>query len=202
MDAYLADANKPGQHQTLLKQVERFRDVGKIMSRMEQDHPDEAPDMLRLAFAAIRAGLRHTDIRYLKKIFVEDRVRYNVLVGEIEKEEKDWDQAGDSQLVNPDLSSLSSEDDDDGDDAEEAPGPVVTKYPTERVKEKIRNTIDGFVSSQSISVYSALVQVWNRLEPIDAAKLKAALNSDASGDLDSVLTKIVHWVSTADSTKK
>ena len=104
--------------------------------------------------------------------------------------------------MNPDLSSLSAEEDDETDEPEDAPGPVVTKYPIERVQEKIRNSIDGFVSSQSTSVYSALVQVWNRLEPIDAAKLKAALDSDASGDIDSGPVKIVHWAAVADSSKR
>jgi hypothetical protein len=198
MDAYLADAGKPGQHQTLLKQVERFRDVGKIMSNVDADYPDDSADMLRLAFAAIRAGLRHTDIRSLKKIFLQDRTRYNTLVREIENDEKEWDQAGDTQLVNPDLSAIGNAEDDEDGEADNPPGPVVSKYPVEKVKERIKNSIDGFLSSQVENVHSALSQVWNRLEPIDAGKLKTAIDLDGGTELDALIARIAKWAKAAE----
>jgi hypothetical protein len=76
MDAYLEDSNTPGQHQKLLRQVERFRDVGKVMSKVDSEYPDDAPDMLRLLFATIRAGNPHGDIRAIGRIFIDDRDRY------------------------------------------------------------------------------------------------------------------------------
>ena len=56
MDAYLDDANAAGQYHKLLRQVERFRDIGNIMSRIEEDYQDDSADMLQLMFAAVRAG--------------------------------------------------------------------------------------------------------------------------------------------------
>ena len=53
MDAYLEDANAPGQYHKLLRQVERFRDIGKLMSLIEDDYQDYSTDMLQLVFAAV-----------------------------------------------------------------------------------------------------------------------------------------------------
>ena len=44
MDAYLEDANAAGQYHKLLRQVERFRDIGKIMSQIEEDYQDDSAD--------------------------------------------------------------------------------------------------------------------------------------------------------------
>src|SRR5262249_26861373 len=104
MDMFLADSNAQAEYQNVLRQVERFRDVGKLMVQMEADYPDEAPDMLRLAFAAIRAGNRHEDIRVLKKIFVEDRPRYKRLLAAITKDEEEWENAaGGAHLAPPSI---------------------------------------------------------------------------------------------------
>ena len=67
MDAYLEDSDQAGQYHKLIGQIERFRDVGRAMARIEADYQDDAPDMLRLLFAAIRAGLPHGTIRDLRQ---------------------------------------------------------------------------------------------------------------------------------------
>ena len=69
MDAYLDDQEKSGEYHLLLRQVERFRDVGRMMAKIQTDYPEDAPDMLRIAFAAIQAGNPHGDIRVLRNIF-------------------------------------------------------------------------------------------------------------------------------------
>ena len=73
MDAYLEDATAPGQYHKLLRQVERFRDIGKIMPWVEENYPDDTADMLQLMFAAVRAGNPHGDIREIKRMFLQER---------------------------------------------------------------------------------------------------------------------------------
>ncbi|MGH3561899.1 MAG: hypothetical protein ACRDTN_08905 [Mycobacterium sp.] len=88
MDAYLEDSGQPGQYHKLMRQIERFRDVGKAMAQVEVDYPDDAPDMLRLMFAAIRAGRPHGTIRQLRQMFRLDRDRYADLISEVEAVEE------------------------------------------------------------------------------------------------------------------
>lgn len=198
MDAYLADSNRPGEYQMVLRQVERFRDVGKNMVRMEADYPDDSADMMRLAFAAIRAGNKHGDIRALRKMFLEDRPRFTALLKLVEKEEEPWEKATGTQLANPDLSVIDAPQEDEG-DGDNPPGPVVPDYPVDRVNETIKNTIDGFVAANTLNVRSALYQVWSRLEPLDGAKLQKAIQDDAEGDLKTLLDRIVKWAKDTES---
>lgn len=192
MDAYLEDSNRPGQYQMLLKQVERFRDVGKNMARMDADYPDAATDMLRLAFAAIRAGNRHGDIRALRKMLIEDRPRYDALLAAVAKEEKEWEVGADNQLANPELSTVDVEADEDS-EGDEPPGPVVPSYPVQRVNERIKNAIDGFVAANTLNVRSALYQVWSRLESLSDSKIQQALQDDPDGDVKDLLSRIRTW---------
>lgn len=192
MDAYLADSNQPGQYQKLLRQVERFRDVGKNMARMEAEYAAEAPDMMRLAFAAIRAGNKHGDIRSLRKMFLEDRPRYNALLKAIEKDEQEWEKAPNTQLASPAVAAVDTDEEEDPETAD-PPGPVVPEYPVERVNERIKNAIDGFQAATALNVQSALYQIWSRLEPIDRSKLQDALADDPDGDIKSLLARIVDW---------
>ena len=90
MDAYLQDARVPGQYHKLLRQVERFRDIGKMMSWVEENYLDDATDMLQLMFAAVRAGNPHGDIRTIRKMFLEDRTRYELLLAQVTQDEKEW----------------------------------------------------------------------------------------------------------------
>jgi hypothetical protein len=194
MDLFLVDADKPGEYQDLLRQVERFRDIGKVMLQMETDYPDDAPDMLRLAFAAIRAGSKHEDIRAFKRIFVEDRARYRKLLTAVTKDEAEWEKAGAStRLAEPKIITKPPDEDEDED---EEPGPVIPNYPKDRVSSKITNAIDGFTAAQR-DVSSILMQAFDRLEAIDAKRLKDALMSDDDGDVAETLTKLIAWADAA-----
>lgn len=201
MDAYLADSGQPGQYQKLLRQVERFRDVGKNMARMEADYAAEAPDMMRLAFAAIRAGNRHGDIRSLRKMFLEDRSRYNALLKAIEKDEQEWEKAPNTQLANPVVAAVDTDDDEDTESAD-PPGPLVPEYPVERVNERIKNAIDGFQSATGLKVQSALYQIWSRLETLDRSKLQDALADDPDSEIRTLLTQIIAWSKKAEADLK
>lgn len=192
MDAYLEDSNAAGQYQRLLRQVERFRDVGKVMQTMEA-YPDHAADMLRLAFATIRAGLPHEDIRALRRIFLEDRVLFLRLVSEVEGEERPWESAAGAQLADPALTEEPAEGDEGT--AEDPPGPVVPNYPTSRVKGRIKNAIDGLNASTNEDVLSTLEQILNRITALrqKAASVDAALEGDAGAAVRAALAQIVEW---------
>lgn len=199
MDEYLKDSNASGQYQRLLRQVERFRDVGKAMARIEKDYPDLATDMLRTAFAAIRAGNTHDDIRALLQMLRSDRPRFEALLKQIEEDEREWE-AGGSELANPDLSSGDGADEDEG--AGEPPGPVVPRYPKEKVKTRITNAIDGFRAAASEDVSSILEQVQNRLTALidSRRRLAKALDEDASGAVRKGLDQIIGWADEVKST--
>jgi hypothetical protein len=191
MDLFLDDAGKPEEYQDLLRQVERFRDIGKVMVQMETDYPDDAPDMLRLAFAAIRAGNKHEDIRALKRIFVEDRRRYNRLLADVTKDEEKWQNAvGGARLAAPKVITKPNEEEDD----EDVPGPVVPNYPKERVGSRITDAIDGFVALK-LSIESILAQALDRLESLDDKRLKTAASSDE--EIASMLAKVISWAAKA-----
>jgi len=196
MDLFLLDAGKPGEYQDLLRQVERFRDIGKVMLSMESDYPDDASDMLRLAFAAIRAGNKHEDIRAFKRMFVEDRSRYQKLLAAITKDEEGWEKAGgEVRLAEPKLITKPADEDEDEDDE---PGPVVPNYPKERVGSRITNAIDGFMAAH-LDIPSIVAQAFDRIEPLDAKKLKEALKVDDDGALTDTLTKLIAWAEIARS---
>ena len=193
MDEYLKDSNASGQYQRLLRQVERFRDVGKAMARIEREYPDSATDMLRTAFAAIRAGNTHDDIRALLQMLRRDRPRFEALLKQIEEDEKEWEASG-PELANPDLSTSDvSEDEDDG--ATEPPGPVVPHYPKEKVRIRITNAIDGFRAAANDDVASVLEQVQNRLDALTDGRrqLERALSDDSDGTVRTALDHILQW---------
>ncbi len=198
MDAFLADSRALGQYHKVLRQVERFRDVGKIMVKMERDYPDEAADILRLAFAAIRASNPHEDIRALRKIFIEDRARYNRLLKSVEKEEEEWEKATDREIAEPDTTAATDVEGDAGetDGDTEPPGPVVPNYPEEKVRERIKNAIDGF-QAQQLSLVVRLEQAFSRLEELNKDRLTAALAGENAEAVRTSLENIIAWAEAA-----
>ncbi len=188
MDAYLSLNNAAGLHQNLIGQIERFRDVGKIMSRMEQDYPDDAPDMLRLAFAAISAGNTHGDIRVLWKIFKEDRDRFRSLLSRVENIEQQSQQGG--EIGPPGV--IEREAIEDVETEPDPPGPVVSNYPSERVRSLVKNAIDGWNAS-NLDVLSQLDQVVGRLRSLTTERLSTSLAGDEATDTRTFLEEIVAW---------
>lgn len=196
MDAYLSDSGQPGEYQKLLRQVERFRDVGKVMNRIEEGYPDDATDVLRLAFSAIKSGATHGEIRGIRKVFLEDRGRYEELLGAVQQDEQQWADATGEQLGDPDL-AISNEGEDAQEDEE--PGPVVPNYPGQRVRTRIQNAIDGLHAAANDDVSSILEQVVNRLQPLidERDRLGMALKSEDSEDVRQSLAKVIEWADRA-----
>ena len=198
MDAYLEDSGQPGQYHKLMGQIERFRDVGRAMVQIESDWPDDAADMLRLLFAAIRAGRPHGTIRELRRMFRKDRERLKQLVEDVDSVEQQWQESGvTDQLADP-VEVPAEETDSDGEDPEhpEPPGPNVPNYPRDEVTDAIENALDGFLASQTDDVIKTLRQAINRLDALtdDRQILAQALTSDDESEVRVAFEAIVSWV--------
>jgi hypothetical protein len=198
MNAYLDDSDQPGQYHKLIGQIERFRDVGKVMAQVEVSYPDDAVDMLKLMFAAIRAGRPHGTIRDLRRMFLRDRERYAQLMDEVDTIEHTWEAGGNSEEL-ADPISITAEDleSDDDDDAEvEPPGPNIPNYPKREVTDAIENALDGFQAAQTDDVIKTLRQVRNRLDVLtdDRDRLSQALASDSSEQVRDAFMTVVEWV--------
>jgi hypothetical protein len=197
MDAYLDDSGQPGQYHKLIRQIERFRDVGKAMAQIEQNYPDDASDMLRLLFAAIRAGRPHGTIRDVRRMFRQDRERYSQLVTDVDEVEQGWMASGNPvELADP-VSIAPDEPEGDVDEEDgEPPGPNVPNYPKREVTDAIDNALDGFQASQIDDVIKTLRQVRNRLDVLtdDREQLALALTSENREQVRAAFQDVLDWV--------
>ena len=194
MDAYLEDANAAGQYHKLLRQVERFRDIGKIMPWVEENYQDDTAEMLQLMFAAVRAGNPHGDIRAIRKIFLEDRGSYERLQTQVAQDEKEWGQTGARGIADPDLSSESN-DGEYEDEASEQETPIQTPgYPQPQVRRRIKNAIDGFQAGQ-LEVMDTLEQVLSRLHILSNAseRLVETLSGPQGSEAKDMIKDIIEW---------
>ncbi len=205
MDAFLDDLNQPEAYELLLRQIERFRDVGKAMRQVQKLAPDREEDMLDVCFAAIRTGIPHGDIRDIKKMFVKDRSRFNVLVAEIREAEAGWEPApGTQPLHEPDLRDADADGsegiddpDEDEDTDREPPGPNMPDYePAENVRRSFDSQLDGFKASQGTDVLKLLAEVINRLDALASENRNLLDDARAAGvaGIDDQLTHILTWV--------
>lgn len=197
MDGYLEDSGQPGGYHKLIGQIERFRDVGRAMAQIEIDYPDDAPDMLRLLFAAIRAGLPHGKIRDLRRMFRYDRDRHVELLGEVDTIEQHWESGGEqAELADPEVvlhPEDASEEDEDGE--AEPPGPNVPNYPRAEITDAVDNALDGFQASRDEDVVKILRQVRNRLEILsdERGQLGRALQSTDAERVRNALRTVIDW---------
>ena len=192
MDDYLTHIESPGEYQKLIRQIERFRDVGKNMAKMLEDYPDDAVGMLELQFAGISAGIRHVDIRSLGRLFREDREAYRVLrdkVADIEQQD-----ATQATLETPDVAAVTAEANEDLDNDE--PAPDVSNYPKGRVQSAILDAIDG-LDSQNLETNRKLSQAASRLRPITTAHLTDGLQGSAQEEIRHYLSEIIAWCENA-----
>jgi hypothetical protein len=191
MDDYLKYIGSPGDYPKLIRQIERFRDVGKNMVKMLEEYPDDAVDMLQLQFEAISANITNYDIRVIGKIFSEDRDEYHRLRESIETIVAQTEP--NTKLESPDLSTIAS---DDENEEASGSGPVVSNYPTERVKSAFLDTIDGF-KARNLEIASKLNQVASRLRPVKIDQLAEGLEGPEAAAIRNSLEEIVGWVEKA-----
>ena len=198
MDSYLEDANATGQYHKLLRQVERFRDIGKLMSLIEDDYQDDATDMLQLVFAAVRAGNPHGDIRAIRRMFLKDRGRYESLQRQVALDEEEWEQTGAREIGDPDLSSESDEDEYDDEDTEQEAPSQTPGYPQQQVRRRVKNAIDGYEASQ-LEVVDTLEQALSRLRILSSAseRVVETLSGPRGSEAKDMLTAIIEWADDA-----
>jgi hypothetical protein len=194
LDDYLVDHNAPGQYHKVVRRIERFRDVGKIMEKMLTDYPDEAADMLRVLFASIDGGITHGNIRTIGNMFKEDRTAYKQLRDRVFKVQDEAISA--PKLESPRLEEVDTDTDDD-DDAQE-PAPVVADFPRERIQSVILDAIDGY-SARDLEVGRKLTQVASRLQPVTSEILREALASADGNQVRESLKEIIAWADAAKS---
>jgi hypothetical protein len=196
MDAYLDSSDQPGQYRKLIGQIERFRDVGRAMAKLELDYEDDVPGMLRVLFAAIRAGAPHGDIRLLRDIFLRDRVRYEQLLAEVDAIEADWEPAEAETLADPEFIEITrAAEDQDDEELDEPPGPNVPNYPRADIRDAIDNALDGFAASRTEDVAKTLRQIVNRLQVLSdtGGQLDQALAGSHAEKVQAALREIVAW---------
>ena len=198
MDAYLDDANAAGQYHKLLRQVERFRDIGKIMSQVEEDYKDDSADMLQLMFAAVRAGNPHGDIRIIRRMFLEERDRYESLQTQVGQDEKEWGLTGARGIADPDLPSETDENGYEDDDSEHETPMQTPGYPQEQVRRRIKNAIDGYQASQ-LEVMDTLEQILSRLRILSSAseRVVETLGGPRGTEARDLLSNIIEWADDA-----
>jgi hypothetical protein len=198
MDAYLEDSGQPGQYHKLIGQIERFRDVGKVMAQVEASYPDDEIDMLQLLFAAIRAGRPHGTIRSLRRMFLNDRDRYSQLIGDVDNIQDDWEASGNSEALADPITITPEQPESTDEDSEdvEPPGPNVPFYPKQMVTDAIENALDAFQAAQTDDVIKTLRQIRNRLDVLtdDREMLAQALESDNGEQVREAFVTVVDWV--------
>lgn len=198
MDLFLEDMNQEGQYHRLLRTLERFRDIGRMMVRVESDYPLDADKVIQVLFAAVRSGQTHNDIRVLRQMFRNDRDRFDALAEKVAEEEAPWAADASPTLVSPSEPDDAVDEDED-DNGEEGPGPEVANYPKEPVTRAIQGAIDGFDASRQEDVLRTLNEVRNRLESLsvdDRLTSLLSLGDAASESARGHLATIVEWVDT------
>lgn len=197
MDAYLDDLGEAGRYDKLMGQIERFRDVGRIMRTVENDDPDRAPAMLNTLFAAVSAGLTHLEIRQIRRLFNEDRDEFDKFVVRISEAEQQWEEPMDEKpLREPEVVKDEADDQDSADEETEPPGPVVTNYPKDEVKGIFDDAIDRHESLQIQDVLKVVKEINNRLDAListGANRLGPALAVDESLVLREAVDAMSSW---------
>ena len=197
MDAYLEDLGEAGRYDKLIGQIERFRDVGKIMRALESDDPNRMPAMLNLLFAAVNAGSKYGEIRQIRRLFNDDRDEFDKIVDRIRAAEQEWEQSVEQQaLSEPVVVNDEADDADESDGEPEPPGPVVTNYPKNEVKSILDDAIDRYESAQVKDILKIVREVNNRLDALINAnnnRLGEALAMDDTPALREAVAAMSAW---------
>jgi hypothetical protein len=202
MDAFLETSNQAGQYHKLLRTLERFRDIGRMMVQVESEYPDDAAIVLEVLFAAVRSGVTHGDIRKIRAMFRRDRQRFDVLSEQVRiAEESVTVGDGAPPLESPAAIEENAEDAEDVDDGmREGPGPHVPNYPRAEVTTAFQVAIDGFEAGQQTNTLQVLLQVQNRLNALRAGnRLQQALDTNApeAGQIRAAARDIIRWADEA-----
>jgi hypothetical protein len=196
MNAFLEDSGQPGQYQRVPRTLETFRDIGRMMMRVELDYPLEAEQVLQVLFAAVRAGRPYGDIRTIRAMFRDDRAKFNGLANAVGDSEAGWSGSGDpGTLSEPAVITGEDSDEDDYADDDQVVGPDAQNYPKEAVTSAINDAIDAFTASKEDDSNRIIREILNRMQVLDDnERLRLALEDEASREklLDG-LNQILEW---------
>ena len=170
MDEYLNDLDLAGRYDKLIGQIERFREVGRAMRRVEADDSGRSPAMLNVMFAAVNAGKTHLEIREIRKLYTKDFEAFDRLAAAIADAEGDWEQPSEEDpLGDPEVVDDEPDDLDATDEQPDPPGPVVTNYPKDEVKTIIDDAVDSHQASQNEDLLKTVKEVNHRLAALSAS---------------------------------
>ena len=95
MNAFLEDSGQPGQYQRVPRTLETFRDIGRMMMRVELDYPLEAEQVFQVLFAAVRLGDRMATFERSERCFVMTGRSSTGLANAVGDSEAEWNGSGD-----------------------------------------------------------------------------------------------------------
>ena len=197
MDEYLRDLGLDGRYDRLIGQIERFRDVGRTMRLLEGGDEAWAPAMLDVLFAAVSAGLTHLEIRKVRRLFKADRDEFARLAEHVGRAEERWTPPIDQEALGvPDLADDEVDDPDMPEERDDPPGPVVTNYPKEAVRDVFEDTLDRHAAAQTADTLRIVKEVNNRLQALiseDADRLGPALENAETSELRDAVRVMFAW---------
>ena len=193
MDLFLEDTGQGGLYHRLLRTLEIFRDIGRMMITVESDYPNDFDCVLQVLFATVRAGKSYGDIRKLRQMFRKGRSRFDRLADGISNAEAQIQPDTKPTLESPTETSPEESDDED-DDGENGAGPSVTNYPPV-IGWLIDDAIDGYLAALQGDVLKTLREVINRLDSLgkDQRLANAAADEGEGADIRTALEEIVEW---------
>ena len=193
MDLFLEDSKQVREYHRLLRTLEIFRDIGRMMMTVESDYPDDFDRVLQVLFAGIRAGKKYEDIRQIRQMFRKDRSRFDRLVENISEVEMQIQPDKKPTLASP-AETSPDESDDEEDNGEKDSGLSVTNYPP-AIGRIIDDAIDGYQASRQSDILKIIREVVNRLESLAKGnRLASAVeNVGERVDIQKALKEVVEW---------
>lgn len=198
MDAYLSDLGQEGNYDKLIGQIERFRDVGKIMRQIRSEDSDREHTMLDVLFAAVNTGQTHLQIRKIRNLFKDNPTAFDMLAARIADAEDKWNIHPESgSLGDPEIIDIEYDDDLETDDnLFEPPGPIVTNYPEKDVKSAFDDARDKLQVSKTNNTLKTVSEINNRLNILANSatnNLAQALIDTKSSELRNAVDSMLNW---------
>ncbi|MBN9605459.1 MAG: ParB N-terminal domain-containing protein [Actinomycetales bacterium] len=195
MDQYLDYTGEPGVYQRMIGQVERFRDIGKNMKIALREDPDGALDLLEISFRAVQAGLKHEQIRDVRRLALEEPAVFEGLVEEINDIVENHSDDGIPSAENPTDPDPDADIDVDEEDLAESPVATAPDFPKHDVARAFEVAIENRNSKHRNDAEALLREAAGRLAQVSAENLAALLSKAAVRD---ALEAIREWVRQTD----
>ena len=192
MDEYLKDLGQQGQYDKIMGQIERFRDVGKTMRQVEAEDPDRSAPMLGVMFAAVNSSMTHLKIREIRRLYKDDVDAFDRLAAAIADAEGEWVQPStEDPLGYPEVVDEEPADD-ESDESDEPPGPVVTNYPKEEVREVFDDALDSHQASQNEDLVRVVKKINHRLLAL-SERSELSLEITGNAELRAAVDSMLEW---------